>query len=383
MPCHNNGHNLSNILAAYDHQDIDEPFELIAVDDASTDDTLEVLSRYKPKNFSLRFFTQEKNAGPGGARNRAIPMVESPLILFVGDDILPNRDFLRRHLQIHRIYSEPNYAVLGHVSWPEDMLVNTVMKHIDGIGAQQFSYHYFQDGTEYDFRHFYTANLSIKTDFLKLEELWFDQDFTYAAFEDIELAYRLQQKGLRILYSSAPVGRHYHYHTVWTFSVRQYQAGKMANIVESKHSGIIGRLPRLVNRYKNILSLTGKVFSKLFTNSEGCAEVFENAALRLASFYEWNPNPLLDELYLGLFYYFWTKGLIEGYFTDGDRSDSLVDSLAVRRLSPLLIGFIQRARDRTIPLPDGIDDNLLWQLLEISKPKFLKLAGKLIGISES
>jgi len=384
MPCHNNSYNLANVLAAYDRQDVSEPFELVAVDDASTDDTLTVLSGYRPKRFSLRILVQEKNTGPGGARNRAIPSVESPLILFVGDDILPERDLLRKHLQIHRIYSEPNYAVLGHVSWPEKMLVNTVMRHIDGIGAQQFSYNYFQDGTEYDFRHFYTANLSVKTEFLNVEELWFDPDFTYAAYEDIELAYRLQKKGLRILYSSAPIGWHYHYHTVWTFSNRQYRAGRMASVFESKHSGVIGRLPRLMKRYRNVLGMSGRMFSKLFPRSKGIASFLESATLRLGSFYEWTPNPLLDEFYLGLFSYYWTKGLIEGSFADSDRSAPLVDTLAFRRLIPLLIGFIHKARGRTISLPHGFDDSLLRHMMEIERPRlrFMKMASNLIGNGE-
>lgn len=39
MPCYNREYDLRRVLEAYDQQDTGIPFELIAVDDASTDDT--------------------------------------------------------------------------------------------------------------------------------------------------------------------------------------------------------------------------------------------------------------------------------------------------------------------------------------------------------
>jgi GT2 family glycosyltransferase len=75
------------------------------------------------------------------------------------------------------------------------------MKHIDGIGAQQFSYYYMRSGREYDFRHFYTCNISVKTSFFKaLPSRWFDPDFYLYGYEDVEVGYRLAQNGMRIVY---------------------------------------------------------------------------------------------------------------------------------------------------------------------------------------
>src|SRR4029453_2231647 len=44
MPCHHRGDVLPRALDAYDRQDGDAPFEIIAVDDASSDGTAAVLS---------------------------------------------------------------------------------------------------------------------------------------------------------------------------------------------------------------------------------------------------------------------------------------------------------------------------------------------------
>jgi len=354
MPCHDRARDLRRVLVAYDHQDADQTFEVIAVDDASTDDTFRVLSEYRPHAYSLRVERQDVNRGPAAARNRAIPMAESPLLLFVGDDVLPEPDFIRRHIQIHRYQPDTGCAVLGRVTWPDDMQQNTLMAHIDGLGAQQFSYYYFKDGKEYDFRHFYTANISVKRDLLFSVDRWFDTDFTYAAFEDTELAYRLVKHGLRIFYSSAPVGRHYHYHTVWTFAGRQHRAGMMACVFDRKHPGVAGRSSIAVARHWRRVAPLARAYLAFRPQAAGAGERLEAAALHLASFYEWMPNRLLDRLYVGLLDYFWRKGVVDGTVGDARTAKGIHDYLAQRTLAPLLAGFIREAQNGGIGLPEGL-----------------------------
>ena len=362
MPCHNRARELPRVLDGYDRQDTDQPFEVIAVDDASTDDTFRVLSEYPPHAFSLSVERQPANRGPAAARNRAIPMAESPLLLFVGDDIVPEPDFIRRHIQIHRYLPDIGCAVLGRVTWPDDMLQNTLMAHIDGLGAQQFSYYYFQDGKQYDFRHFYTANISAKRELLFSVDHWFDTDFTYAAFEDTELAYRLVKHGLRILYSSAPVGRHYHYHTVWTFAARQHRAGMMACVFDRKHPGVMRRSSIAAARYWRGFGPLARAYLALKPEAAGAGDGLEAAALQLASFYEWKPNRLLDRLYVGVLDYFWRKGVVDGRINDPQVARPIHDYLARRMLAPVLAGFIREALPEGIALPEESTHSLLGRL---------------------
>jgi len=349
MPCHNRGYDLAKTLRLYDQQDIEQPFELIAVDDGSTDNTYQVLSSYRPERYVLRVERLSENRGPAAARNHAITLASAPLILFVGDDILPEPWLLRGHLTAHRLYHDENIAVLGQVVWSPQVPVNTLMKHIDGIGAQQFSYHYFQDGQEYDFRHFYTANISIKRNFLLSEPKWFDTDFRFAAFEDAELAYRLSRRGLRIVYASVLVGYHTHYHNIFTFSKRQYLAGQMAHLFVKKHPSVrrlvIGRgwLFRILYWW-----LLGKVDSY---PKEG-ADWLEAEWLHLLSAFEWKSHPLLDQLYLSVLGYFYAKGIIEGYLKGKPVVEQVIHVYAHRLLAPLLVRFIRQSVRLGEPLPD-------------------------------
>jgi GT2 family glycosyltransferase len=354
MPCHERGHDLWRILEAYDSQDSEASFEIIAVDDASADDTYRVLSNYRPRAYSLRIERQEVNRGPAAARNRAIRLAKAPLLLFVGDDILPEPDLVRRHLQIHRYMPAGGLAVLGRVAWPEDMQQNTLMAHIDGIGAQQFSYYYLQDGKEYDFRHFYTANISMKRNLLFSVDSWFDTDFIYPAFEDAELAFRLARHGLRIVYSAAPAGSHYHYHTIWTFAKRQYRAGLMACVFDRKHPGVLERTSVSITRHWRTFALLTRARLGLRSNAAASRESLEAAALHLASFYEWMPNRLLDRLYIGVLDFFWRKGVVDGMVGDSRRNRWIQNYLADRTLAPLLANFVQEARNEEIPLPEDL-----------------------------
>jgi glycosyltransferase involved in cell wall biosynthesis len=332
MPCYNREYDLRRVLEAYDQQDNTLPFELIAVDDASIDHTYELLNSYRPKHYSLIIERQATNQGPAAARNRGIALAQAPLILFVGDDILPTTGFLRQHIEAHTLHPDLTTVILGCTTWPADITMNTLMAHIDGVGAQQFSYHYLREGQEYDFRHFYTSNISIKTKFLKSLEHWFDTDFTYAAFEDAELAYRLSKKGLQILYVSAPLAYHYHYHTIWTFSKRQYVAGLMACVLVKKH-------PELSSLIKG-RGWQKRVWSWLFqTALHGKPKIhYESMEIKIlsqASSYEAQPYTNIIYFYEHALNYFFTKGLIFGSFSKNiaQRVNSIY---AQQKLTPLL-----------------------------------------------
>ncbi|MEW5870927.1 MAG: glycosyltransferase family 2 protein [Chloroflexota bacterium] len=309
IPCYNRSHDLHRVLAAYEGQKGDEPFEIIAIDDGSQDETFALLSAYQPERFSLRAIRQESNQGPAAARNLGIDLASAPVILFAGDDILPDPYMVLSHIIQHRRFPNPETAILGRVQWPYDMPINTLMQHIDGIGAQQFSYYYFKDEQEYDFRHFYTANISIKRNFLKSIGKAFDTGFKYAAFEDVELSYRLAQRGLRIIYSFLILGYHYHYHTIWSFSTRQYHTGLMAYKLVQQHPNVAG----LIMGRGWLLDWLGWSSGALLQPRVPLlTSELENACMHWLSAHEWEPHPLLDQAYLTVLRYYFKKGLIDG-----------------------------------------------------------------------
>jgi glycosyltransferase involved in cell wall biosynthesis len=360
MPCYNRALDLKRVLQAYDRQMADTRFEILAVDDGSTDSTYEVLCSYRPQRYSLRVEQMEVNGGPSRARNRAIPLITTPLMMFVGDDMLPQPGFIQGHLDLHRRYPQENMAFLGKVVWPRDLPTNTLMQHIDGIGGQQFSYYYMRPGRAYDFRHFYTCNISLKTVFLKTLGRWFDPGFDLVGYEDVELGYRLARRGMRIVYHDQMVMEHYHYHNVWSFARRQRNSGKMFDVLLRKQPALLAYRP-IGSLYGRILKLAAAGAAGKPAATENLAWL-ENSACRLAAFYEWLPDSLVDSLYTSLFDYFFFAGVIDG-LRGGQALHSRLHAAQARRyLIPNLTRFISEAQATGLPLPDGFGPDFLSEL---------------------
>jgi GT2 family glycosyltransferase len=348
MPCYNQAYNLTKILRAYEEQSTGEPFEVIAINDASQDETYSILNSFHTSRYELRVFNHEKNLGPAAARNLGIQSEKSPLLVFVGDDILPKQTFLQEHIAAHNRRPEVESAVLGHVTWAEDMPVNSLMKHIDGMGAEQFSYYYFKNQEEYDYRHFYTANISVKREMLNRVDRWFDTDFPYAAYEDVELSYRLAEKGMKIYYDAKPSGYHYHYHHIWSFSERQYRAGLTALVLGNKHPAL-----RATVIGKNWLPHLGYLwFNSLIRPATLTQAVdLESRVLRMVSEFEWSPNQITDWLYIRLLHYFYYKGVVQAFFAKTPFSKRVINAYIVNSLVEVLKWYHLECKRNSVPFP--------------------------------
>lgn len=313
IPTFNRAGFLRRVLEAYEHQVGVESFELVLVDDASRDATPALLSTWQPKRYAMTVRVLPKNGGPAHARNVGIGLVRAPFVLITGDDILPHPEFLAGHVAFHQARRDPRLALLGLTLWPHDLPLTTVMQHIDGVGAQQFGYHYLKDGQSVDFRHFYTSNISLSRELLESDGKLFDAGFPLAAYEDVELGYRLAQRGMRIEYSTRPRGYHYHPHTVWSFSQRQRGAGRMAKILADKQPAVRHHLGfRELAYFKWCQTTPASRANRRMLFAEGrTLAACEEALLTLCSAFEFTPSPALDSLYLATFQYFYLKGLCE------------------------------------------------------------------------
>jgi GT2 family glycosyltransferase len=222
IPTHNRWPVLQETLSALERQGC-ASFEVIVVDDGSTDGTWGNLQRFRDEHRSLALTAlHQENLRQGQARNHGLRHAHGDLALFLGDDIVPDAGCVQAHLDRHNELGE-GFAVVGFTDWHRERMRVTPFLEFVNLDGAQFSFGRLTDGDEAPFTNFYTSNVSLARDVLGDEP--FHAGFTSYGWEDIELGWRLQLSGLRMVYHRAASARHIHPMTVAGFWERQIHVG--------------------------------------------------------------------------------------------------------------------------------------------------------------
>jgi glycosyltransferase involved in cell wall biosynthesis len=197
----NRATSLARCLDALAVQDVDsETFEVIVVDDGSSDRTPDLLATYERLQ-SLRFETQP-NAGQPAALNRGIELASGNFCLFLDDDVVADRGLVREHLVAQRRHG--GVIGLGLLRLKLAGRGGGLARHF----ANWWDDHYERLGSGAlvpDFRACYSGNLSVP---LSVVREVGGYDAKLARSFDVELAYRLEAAGLRVVYLPAASADH-------------------------------------------------------------------------------------------------------------------------------------------------------------------------------
>lgn len=213
-------------------------FEVVLVDDGSNDGTWQNLQDWKRDHASglqLQIFTQT-NTGQGIARNQGLQHAHGDLVLFIGDDTVPEPDFIEQHVSKHHEVGMP-CAIVGYTQWDrEHMRVTPLLEYVNE-GGHQFGYRYMRDGNDVPYTCFYTSNVSLPREILGAQP--FDPNFQTYGWEDIDLGLRLSRRGLRIIYNAHARVHHCHPMVLRDFYRRQIKVGAAIGTMYALHPDLI------------------------------------------------------------------------------------------------------------------------------------------------
>lgn len=231
IPTYNRQPILEKCLRALEHQEIRDNsvisgYEVVLVDDGSTDGTLEWLELHKEEFSHVRSHSQD-HMGPAAARNLGVEKATGDTIIFIDSDLVVTEQFLQAHA---------NALVQGEMEIGNNCLftygavINT--GNFDNPTSEPYKI------TDFSAAYFATGNVAIAREWLEKAGL-FDTRFQLYGWEDLELGVRLKKLGLKLIKCPEAVG--YHWHPYFALEQiprmidQEIQRGRMGVLFYQKH----------------------------------------------------------------------------------------------------------------------------------------------------
>ncbi|MBD3373798.1 glycosyltransferase [candidate division KSB1 bacterium] len=239
IPTHNRADSLINVLSNLEAQTCPfDVFQVIVIDDASTDDTFSLLSQFRHHSQLNIRILQCKLANAGAARNLGVSQAVAPLLIFLDADIYVHPDFISKHLAYHQAYPQENMILQGRVEMAKELLVPHQVRH--GIWNPPLGR---KERFDTQWQSFRAANTSIKRQ-LFIRVGGFNPQL--CAAEDTELGYRLWKAGANFVFDNSILTTHYHPMTWGQYLDKAKKYGKSIALWYA-HEPEVQR--ELVNRY--------------------------------------------------------------------------------------------------------------------------------------
>lgn len=200
-------------------QDFSEDYEIIVVDDGSTDETDTVVERFTDDGVQL--IRHQTNKGLAAARNTGWKAAEGTYVAYIDDDAVAPPDWLS---SLHARYDE----------------------HIDGVGGYPESYYNDVIGDFEVARGLYRygpdaenidgpggMNMSFRRSVL--EDLGgFDENFVHIG-DDADIGKRIQKQGINYVVDPNITVEHKFPQTLWEYCRKNFHRGKGAKQLSEKH----------------------------------------------------------------------------------------------------------------------------------------------------
>jgi glycosyltransferase involved in cell wall biosynthesis len=219
VPVFNGRSKIHACISALKQQDTDKSYEIIVVDDGSTDQALEHVGGDKVKIF------KQRNQGPAAARNLGVEKARGRIVLFTDADCEPVEDWIVQ--MVEPFEDECISGVKGlYLTRQEKIVPRFVQLEYESKYERMKRDHYI------DFIDTYSAGF-IKQDFLSAGR--FDTRFPTASVEDQEFSFRMWEKGCRMVFNPKAKVYHTHSDTLRDYIKKKFRIGFWKALVLKRH----------------------------------------------------------------------------------------------------------------------------------------------------
>ncbi|MBN1540111.1 MAG: glycosyltransferase [Candidatus Thermoplasmatota archaeon] len=193
-------------------------FEIVIVDNWSTDGTFDIIERFEKKDQRVRS-VREDRIGRGPARNRGVKEAVGEIICWTDADCVVPKDWIER---ITKPIRETDHDI---VQGNEEAVASGFWsREAQKAGQRHIGSHV--DGATID--HIDTKNLALRSSVLK-EIGGFDQELL--AMEDFDLKIRLKKKGYSFRYLNDLRVKHHHREDLRSLYRSRVEQGYWAGVI--------------------------------------------------------------------------------------------------------------------------------------------------------
>jgi len=221
IPAYNAERTLSSCLAAVTDQSVSKKdYEVIVVDDGSTDSTSNIA-----KGFNVKYIFQA-NQGPAAARNRGVHSAEGNIVLFTDADCVSHWNWIE---EMVKPFGNPDVVGVKGA-------YRTKQKELASRFAQaefEDRYDLLQKNPSIDMIDTYSAAFKKKV-FLNMGG--FDESFPVANNEDTDFSYRLAFEGYELVFNPKAIVYHTHPNTFRGYLRLKFWRGYWRMVVYRRYS---------------------------------------------------------------------------------------------------------------------------------------------------
>jgi glycosyltransferase involved in cell wall biosynthesis len=220
VPAHNSEKTISKTIESLQNQKTKKKFEVIIVDDKSTDNTKKIATAYK----EIQYIFQEKG-GPAKARNLGAKKAKGKILVFIDSDCEAEPNWLEEML---KPFEYPNVAGVQGA-------YKTKQKELPAIFTQieiEDRYDLMKTHPKIDWIGSYSAAY-LKRAFMQAKG--FDENFPTASGEDPELSFRISKLGYRLEFNQNAIVYHNHPKTFAEYFKKKFFRAYYRVLLYKKH----------------------------------------------------------------------------------------------------------------------------------------------------